>query len=94
MINFDDIKPRGAEEMPHKEAKDLVPKPLEETEQTPASKEPKLNISDYWNIVKALFRNTGVEIIDGKISLGDFNKSKLIGLIITAVIAILYFILQ
>jgi hypothetical protein len=63
---FDDLKPLGAEEIPHKTAKEQLPKPMAGVDQPAAPKEEKLNVSDYKNILKDLTLGILIRIKEGK----------------------------
>jgi hypothetical protein len=91
MGEFDDLKPKGLEEIPHKEAKDLIPKPMEETDPPPSVKQTKLNISDLINILISLFRNKAIEIQEGKTTdlLPSFSTAKIILMAIAAIVAVI-----
>jgi hypothetical protein len=68
MINFDDIKPKGTEEIPHKQAKDMLPNPMEGKTELPAPDNSKLNPADYAVAIKAVINEFILGILKGNVN--------------------------
>lgn len=88
--DFKDLNGLPPEMQPHKPKE--VPKELSEVKKADNQKV-SLNLSDYWNIVKAIFRNEALAQLEGKSMLYETALNfRYAGMVIVGIIVFVLFI--